>query len=97
MSKVDTLLSHSTQPYQVISGAYQFKRLSPDTMTLHFERNPDYYRGKDTCIDWLTMKHFTRVANAVKAIEEGRIDLLYFYNYALQPLYQFPTTVPCQQ
>ena len=91
------LPSHSTQPYQVISGAYQFKRLSPDTMTLHFERNPDYYLGKNTSIDWLTVKRFTRAANAVKAIEEGTIDLLYFHTYALQPLYQFPTTMPCQQ
>ena len=91
------LPSHSTQPYQVISGAYQFKRLSPDTMTLHFERNPDYYLRKHTSIDWLTVKRFTRIANAVKAIEEGTIDLLYFHTYALQPLYQFSTTVPCQQ
>ena len=89
--------SHSSQPYQVISGAYQFKRFAPDTMTLHFEHNPDYYRGEDTCIDWLTVKRFTRPANAVKAIEDGTIDMLYFYIYALQPLYQFPTTVPCQQ
>ena len=91
------LPSHSTQPYQVISGAYQFKRFPPDTMTLHFERNPDYYLGKDTCIDWLTVKRFTRTANAVKAIEDGIIDLLSIYLHALQLLYQFPTTVPCQQ
>ena len=89
--------SHSSQPYQVISGAYQFKRFAPDTMTLHFERNPDYYLSKNTSIDWLTVKRFTRTANAVKAIEDGTIDMLYFYIYALQPLYQFPTTVPCQQ
>lgn len=91
------LPSHSSQPYQVISGAYQFKRFSPETMTLHFDRNPDYYLGKNTSIDWLTVKRFTRPANAVKAIEDGTIDLLYFYIYALQPLYEFPTTVPCQQ
>jgi ABC-type transport system substrate-binding protein len=66
-------------------------------MTLYFEHNPDYYRGADTCIDWLTVKRFTRPANAVKAIEDGTIDLLYLYIHALQPLYQFPTTVPCQQ
>ena len=66
-------------------------------MTLYFEHNPDYYRGKDTCIDWLTVKRFTRPANAVKAIEEGTIDLLYLYIHALQPLYQFSTTAPCQQ
>ena len=91
------LPSHSSQPYQVISGAYQLKRFSADTMTLHFERNPDYYRGEDPCIDWLSVKRFTRTANAIKAIEEGTIDMLYFYIYALQLLYQYPTTVPCQQ
>ena len=91
------LPSHSDQPYRVTSGAYQLKRFRPDTMTLYFEHNPDYYRGVDTCIDWLTVKRFTRPANAVKAIEEGTIDLLYLYIHALQPLYQLPTTVPCQQ
>ena len=91
------LPSHSSQPYQVVSGAYQLKRFSSDNMTLHFERNPDYYSGEDPCIDWLSVKRFTRPANAVKAIEDGTIDMLYFYIYALQPLYQFPTTVPCQQ
>ena len=91
------LPSHSAQPYRVTSGAYQLKRFRPDIMTLHFEHNPDYYRGEDTCIDWLTVKRFTRPANAVKAIEDGAIDLLYLYIHALQPLYQFPTTVPCQQ
>ena len=91
------LPSHSSQPYQVVSGAYQLKRFSSDNMTLHFERNPDYYLGEDTCIDWLTVKRFTRAANAVNAIEEGTIDLLYVYIYALQLLYQYPTTVPCQQ
>ena len=91
------LPSHSTQPYRVISGAYQLKRFRPDTMTLYFEHNPDYYRGEDTCIDWLTVKRFTRPANAVKAIEDGTIDLLYLYIHALQPLYQFSTTMPCQQ
>ena len=91
------LPSHSTQPYRVISGAYQLKRFRPDVMTLYFEHNPDYYRGEDTCIDWLTVQRFARPANAVKAIEDGTIDLLYLYVHALQPLYQFPTTAPCQQ
>ncbi len=89
--------SHSTQPYRVTSGAYRLNRYRPDTMTLYFEHNRDYYRGENTCIDWLTMKRFTRPANAVKAIEDGTIDLLYLYIHALQPLYQFSTTAPCQQ
>ena len=91
------LPSHSSQPYQVTSGAYQLKRFASDSMTLRFERNPDYYLGNHTSIDWLTVKRFTHPANAVKAIEEGTIDLLYVYIYALQPLYQFPTMAPCQQ
>ena len=89
--------SHSPQPYHVISGAYRLKRFRPDTMTLHFEQNLDYYRGEDTCIDWLTVKRFTRPANAVNAIENGAIDLLAIHFHAMQSLYQFPTTVPCQQ
>ena len=89
--------SHSTEPYRVISGAYRLKRFRPDSMTLHFEHNPDCYRGEDNCIDWLTVKRFTRPANAVKAIEDGTIDLLSICLHAIQPLYQFPTTVPCQQ
>ena len=91
------LPSHSAQPYHVTSGAYQLKRFRPDIMTLYFEHNPDYYRGEDTCIDWLTVKRFARPANAVKAIEDGTIDLLSICLHAIQPLYQFPTTVPCQQ
>ena len=91
------LPSHSTQPYRVTSGAYQLKRFRPDIMTLYFEHNPDYYRSENTCIDWLTVKRFTRPANAVKTIEDGTIDLLYLYIHALQPLYQFSTTAPCQQ
>ena len=97
LSTIFVLPCHSTQPYCVISGAYRLKRFRPESMTLHFEQNPDYYRGEDTCIDWLTMKRFARPANAVKAIEEGTIDLLSIYYHAAQSLYQFPTTVPCQQ
>ena len=89
--------SHATQPYHVISGAYQLKRFRPEAMTLHFEQNPNYYRGEDHCIDWLTVKRFTRPANAVKAIEDGTIDLLCICLHAIQSLYQFPTTMPCQQ
>ena len=94
---ISPLPSHSTQPYRVISGPYRLKRFRPEAMTLHFEQNPDYYRGEDTCIDWLTVKRFTRPANAVNAIEEGMIDLLAIHFHSMQSLYQFPTTVPCQQ
>ena len=97
LSTIFVLPCHSTQPYRVISGAYRLKRFRPEAMTLHFEQNPDYYRGEDTCIDWLTMKRFARSANAVKAVEDGTIDLLFIYSHAAQSLYQFPTTVPCQQ
>ena len=97
LSTIFVLPCHSTQPYRVISGAYRLKHFRPESMTLHFEQNPDYYRREDTCIDWLTMKRFARPANAVKAIEEGTIDLLSIYYHAAQSLYQYPTTVPCQQ
>ena len=91
------LPSHSSQPYRVTSGPYQLKRFRPEAMTFRFEPNPDYYRGGDPHIDWLTLKRFTLPANAVKAVENGTLDLLPLYLQALQSLYQFPTTVPCQQ
>ena len=43
------------------------------------------------------MKRFTRPANAVNAVEDGTIDLLAIHFHAMQSLYQFPSTVPCQQ
>ena len=89
--------SHSAQPYRVVSGSYRVKHFRPDAMTFRFEPNPDYYREGDPHIDWLTLRRFTLPANAVKAVENGTLDLLFFPFYALQPLYQFPTTVPCQQ
>ena len=91
------LPSHASQPYRVTSGAYQLKRFRPDAMAFRFEQNPDYYRGENPCIDWLTLRRFTLPANAVKAVENGTLDLLPLYLQALQSLYQFPTTVPCQQ
>ncbi len=66
-------------------------------MTLHFEHNPDYYRGGNPCIDWLTLRGFTHPGNAVKAVENGTLDLLSVHLHSMQSLYQFPTTVPCQQ
>ena len=89
--------SHSSQPYRVTSGLYQVKHYRPDAMTLRFEQNPDYYREVDSSIDWLTLRSFTHPANAVKAIENGTLDLLCLHLQALQPFYQFPTMVPCQQ
>ena len=91
------LPSHSSQPYRVVSGPYQVKSFRPDAMTFRFEQNPDYYRGVSSSIDWLTVRSFTHPANAVKAVENGTIDLLFVHLHAMQSLYQFPTTVPCQQ
>ena len=89
--------SHSSQPYQVTSGAYRLRGFRPDAMTFHFEQNPDCYRAGDSSIDGVTLRRFTHPANAVKAVENGTLDLLPLHLYALQSLYQFPTTVPCQQ
>ncbi len=89
--------SHSSQPYRVVSGPYQVKRFRPDAMTIRCEQNPDYYRGVESSIDWLTLRFFTHPGNAIKAVENGTLDLLFVHLQALQSLYQFPTTVPCQQ
>ena len=91
------LPSHAPQPYRVISGPYRVKYFRPDAMTFRFEPNPDYYRGGNPYIDWLTVTRFTLPANAVKAVENGTLDLLFVPFYAMQSLYQFPTTVPYQQ
>ena len=89
--------AHSSQSYRVTSGPYRLRGFRPDAMTFRFEPNPDYYRGGDPHIDWLTLRRFTLPANAVKAVENGALDLLPFSFQALQSLYQFSTTVPCQQ
>ena len=91
------LSAHSSHPYRVTSGPYRLRSFRPDAMTFRFEPNPDYYRGGNPHIDWLTLRRFTLPANAVKAVENGTLDLLPLYLQALQSLYQFPTTVPCQQ
>ena len=72
------LPSHSSQPYRVTSGPYRLKHFRPDAMTFRFDSNPDYYHGGDSHIDWLTLKRFTLPANAIKAIENGTLDLLFF-------------------
>ena len=89
--------SHSSHPYRVTSGPYQLKNFRPDAMTFRFRQNPDYYRGGNPHIDWLTLRRFTRPVNAVKAIEHGTLDLLSLSPHALRSFYQSPTTVPCQQ
>ena len=91
------LPAHLSQPYRVTSGPYRLKYFRPDAMNFRFEPNPDYYRGGNPHIDWLTVRRFTLPANAIKAVENGTLDLLLFSLQALQSLYQFPTTVPCQQ
>ena len=89
--------SHSSRPYRVTSGPYQLKRFRPDATTFRFTQNPDYYRGGDPQIDWLTLKRFTHPPNAVNALEDGALDLLSVSPRALRSFYQSPTTVPCQQ
>ncbi len=89
--------SHSSQSYRVTSGPYRVKHFRPEAMIFRFEPNPDYHHGGNPCIDWLTLRRFALPANAVKAVENGVLDLLFVPFYALQSLYQFPTTVPCQQ
>ena len=97
LRSISPLPSHAAQPYKVTSGPYRLKYFRPDAMTFRFEPNPDYYREGDPHIDWLTLRRFTLPANAIKAVENGTLDLLLFSLQALQSLYQFPTTVPCQQ
>ena len=91
------LPSHSPQPYRVTSGPYRLKRFRPDAMNFRFESNPDYHRGENPGIDWLTLRRFTHPANAVKAVENGTLDLLSLHLRPLQSFYQFATTLPCQQ
>ena len=88
---------HSSQPYRVVSGPYQVKHFRPDAMTFRFGLNPDYYREVERSIDWLTLRFFTHPGNAIKAVENGTLDLLFVHFQALQSLYQFSITVPCQQ
>ena len=89
--------SHSPRPYRVTSGPYQLKRFRSDATTFHFTQNPDHYRGRDSCIDWLTLKRFTYPPNAVKLLENGTLDLLSVSPHALRAFYESPTTGPCQQ
>ena len=91
------LPSHASQPYRVTSGPYRLRGFRPDAMTFRFEPNPNHYRGENPHIDWLTLRRFTLPANAIKAVENGTLDLLPFSFQALQSLYQFSTTVPYQQ
>ncbi|MYE90365.1 hypothetical protein F4X33_15360 [Candidatus Poribacteria bacterium] len=89
--------SHSPQPYRVTSGPYQLRSFRSDATTFRFTQNPDYYRGGDPPIDWLTLRRFTRSPNAIKALESGTLDLLSVSPHALRSFYESPATVPCQQ
>ena len=97
LRSISPLPSHTSQPYRVTSGPYRLRGFRPDAMTFRFEPNTAYYRGEDPHIDWLTLRRFTLPANAIKAVENGTLDLLFFSFYAMQSLNQFPTAVPCQQ
>ena len=89
--------SHSSRPYRVTSGPYQLKRFHSDAGTFRLQQNKDYYRGGDPPIDWLTLRRFTHLPNAVKALENGALDLLSVSPHALRSFYESPTTAPCQQ
>lgn len=95
LRSVFVLPSHSTHPYRVISGPYQLKRFRPEALTFRFEINPNYYQERGTNIDWLTLTRFTRPANAIKAVESGKLDLLPLH--ALQPFYQVESEISPQQ
>ena len=97
LRSISPLPSHASQPYRVTSGPYRLRGFRPEAMTFRFEPNPDHYRGGDPHINWLTLRRFTLPANAVKAVENGTLDLLSLSLHALQSLYQFPTTVSYQQ
>ncbi len=97
LSGISVHPSHASQPYRVTSGPYQLKSFRPDASTFRFTQNPDYYRGGNPPIDWLTLRRFTRSPNAIKALENGTLDLLSVSPHALRSFYESPTTVPCQQ
>ena len=97
LRNISPLPAHSSQPYRVTSGPYRLRGFRPEATTFRFEPNPNHYRGENPHIDWLTVRRFTLPANAIKAAENGALDLLFFPFYALQSVHQFPTTVPCQQ
>ena len=89
--------SHSLQPYRVTSGPYQLRNFRPNSTTFRFTQNPDYYRGGNCPVDWLTLRRFTRSPNVVKALESSTLDLLSVSPHALRSFYQSSTTVPRQQ
>ena len=87
--------SHSPEPYHVFSGAYCVKRFRRNAITFRFKPNPNCHRDTDYHIDWLTLTRFIHPANAMKAIESGKLDLLFLR--VLHSLYQYPVAVPQQQ
>ena len=92
LRSVFVLPSRPSSLYRVISGPYRLKRFCRDAMNFRFEPNPDYHRGENPSIDWLTLRRFTHPANAVRAVENGTLDLLSLYLRPLQSFYQFATT-----
>ena len=87
--------SHSTQPYRVTSGAYRLKRFRQEAISFRLARNPNHYQENKGGIDWITIKRFQYPARAIKALLNGKIDLIPLN--ALQPLYQTPNNLPLQQ
>ena len=87
--------SHSHHPYRVTSGAYRLKRFRQEAINFRLARNPDYYRENKGRIDWITIKRFQYPARAIKALLNGKIDLIPLD--ALQPLYQISNNLPLQQ
>ena len=97
LRSIYVLPPHPCQLYHIISGAYRLKNFRPDARIYRFEVNRDYYRDVNPPIDWLTLRRFTHPAHAIRAIENGTLDLLSLYLLGPQHLPRFSTTVPCQQ
>lgn len=87
--------SHSRRPYRVTSGAYRLNTFRRDAVNFRLARNPDYYQEQKGGIDWITIKRFQYPARAIRALLNGKIDLIPLE--ALQPLYQTSKDLPLQQ
>lgn len=87
--------AHSPEPYRVTSGGYQLKRFRPGAKVIHLARHRDYYRTPFHGPSPLTLKRFSRPANAIKAALSQRIDFLPLRS--LQPLYRLQREASPQQ